>query len=468
MPNPLADAGPLEAGHTNNSDAGPLAAGHSDTSDAGPSAAGHYNHNDAGPTAAGHLVTTEHVVASTVAAVNAIMGAGGLAASNSSSSGGRSWTPTIAAQLAGYVYQLLGFYQVLLQERSKESKKTRVKAFLNSLSQQPLTRHHMSGFHASPEMVNDVIGLRFDADPTSDQWHRGLFGLGPFFNQSPTELQRQQRQETLRETQPHLQQSLGHADQNQSRPPPVPPSLQDLITALSRHSTFHLHTLGDGPLNQLSSQLATLLLQRQMQLQQSQWMQTHGPSLIYYFNEEAYYFANDIQTEEALQQGLMASFTMPDVTALAHSLINRSPHPALPPSLLALSGTPARTPPSLLPPAPSPAPAPAPRAAGNQRQQQPPTAGGHDKETTPQGYRPFWESFGNNVPKTTVLLNKANLTTATACAELGLPPTECYNYHTKGRCGNPRCSRQHAPTLEINANRARLHLQKLQAAKSQL
>ena len=418
-------------------------------------------------------ISMEQVAATAVAAVTAALADTNHPSSLGGGSRTNGWTPTIAARLAGYTYagaaQPSGFYRELLQERTTVSKKTKVYGVLNTLSQMHL---EFSGFTPSPDFVSDVISLKFGADPNSNQWHRGLFGIGHFFNQSPMELQRQRHEESTREANPHVQQSLGHALASQSRPPPVGPSLTDFIMAFRRHSVFHLHTLGDGPINHLSKAIATYLQAQQTNLELTHWLSNNGPSLVYYFNVEANQFAHDVTTQHALDSGLMSQLSLPNPEQLAQMLCTRPPTathylpaslqgmapPVRPPAPAPCPAPPLATPARSVAPPPGPPPAPTPATGGE----------AHIKPRFPPSYKTFWDSFHGRGPATSKLLSKVSLTPTQALAELGLPAPECYNYHGRGRCGNRRCTRQHTPGLTIQPAKATAHLAKLEQAKQQL
>ena len=386
---------------------------------------------------------------------------------------GSGWTPTIQAQLAGYAYSGLQepstFYRDLLQERTMASKKTKVAGILSTLKR---THLELAGFTPTTEFTTDVIGLNFAPEPFSNRtWHRGIFGIGHFLKQTPDELLRQSHMDATRDANPHLQQTLGHALSTQGAPPPLPTSLSDLIAAFRRHYTFHLHTLGNSPIGQLSQDIAIHLQTNEQHLDRSGWMTLHGPSLICYFNQEAQAFARDVITERALNDNYMSGLSIPSTTQLAYQMITRAPIPTLPTTL---QGSTHRPPPPVLPPTSPPPPAnPAAGRRLQQRQpqqleqshrdQQPPSP---PNPNLPQGYRSFWESFGPTSPPTNHLLSKMNLTPRQALAELGLGANDCYNYHVR-ECRNPRCNRGHNPT-RINPTKASTHLARLQQAKQQL
>ena len=388
------------------------------------------------------------------------------------------WTPTIQAQLAGCTYLGLqepcNFYQQLLQERTMASKKTKVRGVLSNLKR---TYTELGGFNPSTDFVTDIIALNFAPEPFSNRtWHRGTFGIGHFLKQTPEELLRQHHLEATREANPHVQQSLSHALSSQGSPPPTPTSLSDLILAFRQHYTFHLLTLGDSPIGQLSREIAAYLQANEQNLDRSGWLSTSGPSLICFFNQEAQRFAQDVITQSDLDNNQMSELSMPSPNQLAYHLCSR---PII-----------SNLPPTLQPPLPQ-LPLQQHRQQlqqqqlnqqqrrqqqrqlqhqQQQQQEQQLEQQQHNRShpRPPQGYKSFWESFGNTAPSTNRILSKMNLTAPQALQELGLPTTECYNYHGRLACRNPRCTRGHDASLVINAAKAAAHLSKLQHAKQQL
>ena len=65
-------------------------------------------------------------------------------------------------------------------------------------------------------------------------------------------------------------------------------------------------------------------------------------------------------------------------------------------------------------------------------------------------------------------MQKAGTSIVQALAQLGLPPTECFNFHLRGKCGNPRCSNQHTDSAVVNPTSAAALLVTLIDAKAQL
>lgn len=165
------------------------------------------------------------------------------------------------------------------------------------------------------------------------------------------------------------------------------------------------------------------------------------------------------------------------------SLIDGAPLPTLPSTLLVL-------PPLSQFPTPPPAP------PHTQQQLQPPPAGpqtgggrrggrggrggrgrGPNSSATqtvehlkpggpPTGYTAMWTSGTAHPTKT--ILAAAGITIPAVLAQLGLPRTECLNYHTRGVCNSRLCRNQHTATAAINSGGAAALLTTLIAAKAQL
>ena len=86
----------------------------------------------------------------------------------------------------------------------------------------------------------------------------------------------------------------------------------------------------------------------------------------------------------------------------------------------------------------------------------------------PANYAAFWERLGRGRGTNTGrVLGRVQLNAMGALQLLGLPPTECLNYHIRGRCAAHGCNRGHTHTQHSNPAAAATLLGKLQASLPQ-
>ena len=417
------------------------------------------------------------------------------------------WTPDTAQLIAGYANLAVNdpgipsFYKTLLQKQTKLDRETTVAGAINWLkTNMPQCRT----FKPPSEFTKDVLALNFAPSYRSDQWHRGIFGLGPFFSYSSDEHQRQQHLEALfvagRGT---INQSINQAQNNQSRPPNTILDLDAFIKVLRQHSAFHHHTLGNHcPLADLSGNLATKLEDDHQHHIDQDWMRRKAASCIFMFNKAAYDFAKDVQTPQiatrAAHRGILATSK---ISLRVEHLIHVEVVPRVPSSLVRpwdQPPTPAAVPQLRTQPPPQPAPpqqpaGPAPpsqnpqpgrgRGRGRGGRQPPPAApagttdaveqqGDTHPNGSPPGYHEFWLSCGNDSRyRTTAFLQQLNLTMDQALHQLGLPANSCFNYHMRGYCSarnRLRGNHIHNGQLQPNPQAAANFLQQLRQAKANM